>query len=240
VAEASDASRPEFTHRRPKHGLVGPFGGRQLLAALLVVVAVVVLLTAATAPLGSTATPGPRNPRATPYVLGPAPAEGLHVGDQAPELSVVRADGSTFTLIDLQGHPLSLAAMRGHPVWINFWASWCPPCQSETPNLRETYAAHRADGLVLIAISVQETNAADVGAYVAKYSLPYTVAADLSADIFHRYRVYALPTQFFIDASGVIRSVVQGPLDRAGAEAHLADILPAAATSSGGPSPSAR
>ena len=61
---------------------------------------------------------------------------------------------------------------------MNFWASWCPPCQQETPVLRDTYAAYHDQGLEVIGISVQETNEADVGAYATKYSLGYTVAAD--------------------------------------------------------------
>jgi peroxiredoxin len=232
-------ARPAFEHRPPRHGLIGPFGARQLAGGLVVIVAAVVLLLAVSAPLGTTGTVGPRNPRPTPFLVGAPPAEGLRPGAQAPEFTITRADGTTFTLTDLHGRPVSLAALRGRAVWVNFWASWCPPCQAETPVLRDTYTAYHARGLEIVGISVQETNAADVGAYASTYGLAYTVAADLSADIFHRYGVYALPTQYFISPDGIIRDVVQGPLDLASAAAEVEAILPPVPPSASPDGPSA-
>jgi len=193
-----------------------------------VVVVVAIVVAAVTAPLASTAGGTPPDPRATPYLIA-APTAGLRPGDLAPELAVTRPDGSSFTLTDLDGRPVSLAALRGKAVWIDFWASWCPPCQAETPVIRDTYRTYRERGLEVVAISVQESSADDVRAYARRYDLGYTVAADLAGDIFRLYRVYALPTQFFVGPDGVIRSVVQGPLDAASAASHVEAILPAAA-----------
>jgi peroxiredoxin len=235
------APRPAFEHRPPKHGLIGPFGARQIAGGLVIVVAAVVLLLAVTAPLGRTGQPGSRDPRPTPFVLSSAPATGVRPGDLAPELSVKRVDGSTFTLTDVQGHPVRLADLRGKAVWINFFASWCPPCQAETPVLRDTYNAYKDRGVVMIGISVQETTASDVAAYAAKYGLGYTIAADLSGDIFRLYGAYVLPTQVFIDPAGVVRTVRLGLMDDASAAAELDALLPArtGAPSSAGPSASA-
>jgi peroxiredoxin len=216
---------PAFTHQAQKHGFIGPFGARQIAMGALLVAAVVVALVALTSPLGNTGALAKPDPRPTPFLIGPA-AQGLAIGAIAPEFSTQRADGSTFRLTDLDGKPVSLADLRGKAVWINFWASWCPPCQAETPVLRQTAATYRDRGLAVVGISVQETNADDVRAYALKYSLGYTVAADLSGDIFHLYRVYALPTQFFIDPQGRISSIVQGPLDAESAAAHVEAILP--------------
>jgi peroxiredoxin len=229
TSENADAT-PAFRHRPGRHGLIGPFGARQIGVGLVVVIAVVMVLLALTAPLGTTGQNGPRNPRATPFIVGPAPAVGLHPGDQAPDFTVTRSDGSGFTLTDLDGHPVSLAALRGKAVWVNFWASWCPPCQAETPVLRDTYNAYHGRGLEVVGISVQETNAADVGAYAIRYGLPYTIAADLSADIFHRYGAYALPTQYFIGPDGIIRSVINGPMDTESAAQQIEAILPGPST----------
>lgn len=220
--------RPGFVHRPPKHGVIGPFGARQLAGGLVVVVAAIVLLLAVSAPLGTTGVTPQRDPRPTPYVLSSAPVEGLRPGQLAPELRVTRPDDSTFTLTDVQGHPVSLAALRGKAVWINFFASWCPPCQAETPVLRDTYAAYRDKGVAMIGISVQETTASDVSAYAAKYGLDYTIAADLSGDIFRLYGAYVLPTQVFIGPDGVIRDVHLGLMDDASAAAELDSILPPA------------
>ena len=126
-------------------------------------------------------------------------------------------------------------------MWINFWASWCPPCQAETPVLRDVFTAYQSQGLEVVGISVQESNAADVAAYAARYGLTFDIAADLSGDVFRAYKIYALPTQFFVGPDGVIRSIVYGPLTRESAVARVEQILPATAPSpgaSGQPSPS--
>jgi len=224
-ADSPVRARPEFRHKPPKHGLIGPFGGRQIALGLLSVAAVVLALAAITAPLGNTGAASLPNPRPTSYLIGPA-TTGLSIGDAAPDFTVPRTDGTTFQLTDLDGRPIALADLRGKAVWVNFWASWCPPCQAETPTLRQIAARYRDRGLVVVGISVQETSAADVQAYALKYSLGYTVAADLAGDIFRLYRVYALPTQFFIDPAGRITSIVLGPLDDAAAAAQVEAILP--------------
>ena len=229
--------RPSFRHRPGRRGLIGPFSGRQVLLAGLAVVATVVGLVAITAPLGTIADPGLGDPRATPFVIGPAPAEGLRPGERAPELAVDLDDGSTYQLTDLDGNPIRLADLRGKAVWINFWATWCPPCQAETPVLRELAERYGDQGLELIGISVQETTPSDVRAYAERYQLGYTIGFDASGHIFDRYRAYVLPTQIFIDPDGVIREVVLGQLDLAAATARIERILPASAPPSTSPAP---
>ena len=229
--------RPGFEHRPERHGLVGPFSGRQLGAVLGVVVVALVLLVALTRPLGSVDGSGPVDPRPTAYVLG-SPTVGLQPGSLAPELAGARADGTVWSLTDVNGRPIRLADLRGKAVWLNFWASWCPPCQAETPILRDAYERYRARGLELIGISVQETNPADVADYARRYALGYTIAADLSADVFHLYRVYALPTQVFIGPDGVIQRVVQGPLTAEAAAAAIEAILPPTRVQTTSPAPS--
>jgi len=226
-------ARPAFQHERPRHGLVGPFSGRQLIAIVITIALAAVAVVIVTTPLGQAGTAGPADPRPTPYVLESPPIEGLQVGDLAPELSVTRGDGSTFQLTDLDGKPVRLADLRGRVVWIDFWASWCPPCQSETPIIRQVAADYADKGLTVIGISVQETSVDDVRAYAETYGLDYTIAADLDADIFHRYRVYAIPTQFLIDPQGVIRLVMNGPVaSEAEARSLIEPLLPAAQSGS--------
>ena len=220
--------RPAFRHRPERRGLIGPFGGRQLFAGFVTVIVVVVVLVAVTTPLGTTGGGGLADPRATPFVVRPAPAEGLRPGDLAPELEATLDDGSTFQLRDLDGAPIRLADLRGKAVWINFWATWCPPCQAETPVLRELSERYKTRGLELIAISVQETTPDDVAAYAERYELGYTIGFDASGLIFDRYRAYVLPTQVFIDRSGVIREVVPGELSLEAATARIEALLPEA------------
>ncbi len=218
-----DAPGPDDDHPPLRRRRVGPFSLRQVALALGAVVVTAVVLTIATAPLGST-TPGLPNPAASAYLLG-SPVPGLQVGQLAPELAGTLDDGSAFTLTDLDGHPIRLADLRGRAVWLNFWASWCPPCQAETPTLRAMDERYRDRGLTLIAVQVQQT-VDDGRRYAATYNLEYSIGADVSAAVFRTYRVYALPTQFFIDPAGVIRAVVNGPLDDGSAARLIETILP--------------
>jgi peroxiredoxin len=234
-------NRPEFTHRRVRRGLIGPFGGRQLLSGALVILVVGVLLVIVTTPLGSPNATGPNDPQATQYVLDPNARIGIRPGQIAPELAVTRADGSTFQLADLEGKPIRLADLRGKAVWLNFFASWCPPCQSETPILRDLAERYRDRGLVVVGISVQETSAANVAAYAAKYQLGYRIGADVTGEIYALYRPPGLPTQIFIGPDGAVRSFVLAPLQETSAVAQIEAILPAAGSPaiapSGSPAP---
>jgi peroxiredoxin len=211
----------------PRKTLVGPFTARQLGTALVVVLVAAVGLTLATRPIA----PGPGSsaatalPGATPFLVG-EPTEGLRPGNAAPELAVTHDDGSTFQLTDLDGNPVRLADLRGKLVWLNFWASWCPPCQGETPVLRDLDEAYRDKGLAIVGVAVQETTVDNVKAYAERYQLGYRIAFDTKADIFRLYKVFALPTQFFIAPDGTILEVVNGPLSRLDAEDRIKAWLP--------------
>ena len=216
---------PQPAPPTPRRGLIGPFSGRQLLTVLLIVVVAAVALTVVTRPIAA----GPDGtitiPASTPYVLGPA-TEGLRPGDVAPELEAVRGDGTSLSLTDLDGKPVRLADLRGRLVWLNFWATWCPPCQAETPVLRDMDTAYGSRGLSIIGIAVQETTVDDVREYAQRYELGYDIAFDASADIFGLYKVFALPTQFFISADGRILEVINGPLTDDTARARVEAWLP--------------
>jgi thiol-disulfide isomerase/thioredoxin len=220
--EIQPVPRPPVRRRR-----VGPFSLRQVTIAILVVMGVAVGLTIATVPIGSLA-PGLPVPEPSAFLLG-SPIPGLQVGNEAPEL-VVDRNGARLELTDLDGDPIRLADLRGKAVWINFWASWCPPCQFETPVIRSIDQRYRDRGLVIVAIQVQQTVQAGRD-YAARYELEYTIGADVTGDFFHLYRGFALPTQFFIDTEGRVRQIVNGPLTEARAQEIIEALVPI------GPSP---
>ncbi|MCJ7711631.1 MAG: TlpA family protein disulfide reductase, partial [Chloroflexi bacterium] len=203
---------PPATHSEPpvRRGGIGPFSWRQLLTVVAVIGVAALALTLVTRPIGAVPAGATALPESTAYVVGAA-KEGLAIGDMAPELSWTADDGTTQQLRDLQGNPVRLADLRGKLVWLNFWATWCPPCQGETPVLRDV-AVNNGAGLAVIGIAVQETTPADVQAYADRYGLPYTIAFDATADIFKKYRVYALPTQILVDREGRVLRVVNGPM----------------------------
>lgn len=207
---------------------------------IVVIIGTAIIGTLATVKIGSTGQVLPV-PDPSAFLIG-SPIPGLNIGDLAPELSVTNADGSTTRLTDLQGNPIRLADLRGKAVWLNFWASWCPPCQYETPTLRDVDQRYRGQGLAVIGIQVQQIQD-DAQQYADRYELKYTIGSDVTGGVFHAYRVFALPTQFFIDPNGVIRKIVNGPLDEASAEAIIDAILPplpAGASPSPGTAPTSR
>jgi len=208
---------------------VGPFSLRQVTIAILVVMGTAIVLTLATVPLGSTE-PGLPVPDPSAFLIG-SPIPGLSVGDLAPELEGAGPDG-TVQLADLDGTPIRLSDLRGKAVWINFWASWCPPCQVEIPVVRDVAARYAGRGLVVLGISVQEASVSNVAAYAARYQLDYTIAADVTGDIYRLYRPPGLPTSIFIGPEGAVRSFVLAPLTEAGAMAQIEPILPGASPTS--------
>jgi cytochrome c biogenesis protein CcmG/thiol:disulfide interchange protein DsbE len=207
--------------RRP---LIGPFTVGQVAAVLAAIVFTGVALVILTAPLSAPPPPFQPRPGNSFFAIG-EPQEALRVGDRAPELVGTTPDGQAVELTDLSGNPIRLADLRGRPVWINFWATWCPPCQGETPILRDVYNEFADDGLALVAISVQETTIDDVRAYVDRYGLGYTVGFDGTSAIFHTFHAFGLPTQLFLDGNGVIQKVVLGPITRAEAEETIRGLL---------------
>jgi thiol-disulfide isomerase/thioredoxin len=220
-----------------RRGLVGPFTGRQLASAAAIIGVVAVALVAATTPIAApSAALAPVDPRPTQYAIGDV-TQGLAVGDRPPELSATGPSGSPTPATTLDGRPISLSGLQGKVVWVDFWASWCPPCRAETPVLRDLYARDRDRGLEVVGVSVQESTADDIRAYAATYGVAYPIVADLTGAVFRAWRVYGLPTQFLLDRDGVIRAVVQGPVDATTADALVDPLLgsPAPATGSSEP-----
>lgn len=174
--------------------------------------AAVLLWILFTTPVGQRGQGAPGGgPGSTFYALG-AEKQGLQVGERAPDFTGTAA-GREVRLTDLKGRPIGIDDFRGRPLWIVFWATWCPPCQKETPDLRAAYEEHRADGLAIVAISVQEP-ADDVRDYVMRYGLTYDIGLDATGGVLATYGVFGLPTHYFVDRTGVIRDRYFGPLTR--------------------------
>jgi peroxiredoxin len=207
VTEPSPAPASRWSRQ-----VIGPFTLRHLVLVAAVLVVGALLLALLTMPLGSPASATRLVPGSGFYQFD-EPSTELSVGQRAPELEG-QVDGRPQPLRDLVGRPISLAERRGSPVWLSFFATWCPPCQEETPFLREAFARYADDGLEMIAVSVQETTADDVAAYAERYSLAYTIGFDATSAVFRTYQGFGLPTHVFIDADGVIRHLQYGPLDR--------------------------
>jgi thiol-disulfide isomerase/thioredoxin len=117
-----------------------------------------------------------------------------------------------FGLVDLDGKSWSLAALKGQPVLLNFWASWCDPCRAEMPSLELLATRHERAGMVVLAVNYQEA-AATIKRFldVLPFSLPILLDRDGEATAAWTPRVF--PTTVLIDRYGVPRTSVLGELD---------------------------
>ncbi len=122
------------------------------------------------------------------------------VGQPAPEFAEPTAAGGR----------LDLASLRGHPVYLNFFASWCPPCNDEAPSIEALQRRYAAQGLQVVGVDVLE-NAAKAKQFVAEHRLSYPAVVD-DGTLRDQYRIDGLPVHVFIDRGGVVRNIVIGQL----------------------------
>ncbi|MDY7041389.1 MAG: TlpA disulfide reductase family protein [Chloroflexota bacterium] len=155
-----------------------------------------------------TDTPLPADPTPTPPPV--APQEGFTAPD--------------FSLPNLQGNVITLSEFRGQPVMVNFWTTWCPYCREEITALEETYYHYEDEGLVVLALNVQEP-AETVVPFISAQGLTLPVLLDSDASTAMAYLTHAIPTTFFIDQRGVISVIHLGPLSEEAVETYLTDLL---------------
>ena len=137
------------------------------------------------------------------------------IGKPAPALAGTTLDGATF----------DLAAQRGKPVLVNFWASWCGPCREEFPLLEDAAARHAAEGLVVVG-SLYKDDAEPARDFVAEEGATWPTVVDPERSIGSAWKVLGPPQSFFIDREGVIREVQVGQVrDAAELDRLLASIL---------------
>lgn len=141
--------------------------------------------------------------------VGGGNSSNPNVGQLAPD----------FTLTDLEGEPVKLSDLRGRAVLLNFWASWCPPCRAEMPDLQEAHEKY-SDGIRILAVNIQEDKEA-VKNFVQEFGLTFTVLLDSDGSVARTYRIAAIPTSFFIDRNGIIRLRWVGALSKQALEAGI-------------------
>jgi cytochrome c biogenesis protein CcmG/thiol:disulfide interchange protein DsbE len=184
-------------------------------AIIVVSVAILVLTTSLLVllvPLGDTSPDGDR------MVVKGHPL----LGQPAPEIDLETIDGDRVTL----------SSLRGRPVVVNFWATWCIPCRDEFPLMVAAYEERAADGLEILGI-VHDDVPELARAFAADYGARWPMLVDPADEAWRDYEGAIMPTSLFIDRDGIVRSVSLGGFTRAGLEAQLRRIL-----TSSQPSPS--
>lgn len=128
----------------------------------------------------------------------------------------------SLTGTTLTGETFDLATTRGRPTVVNFFASWCPPCNSEAPDLVAFAAAHPEASFVGVAVNDER---ADTEAFVDKYGIVYPVVYDAEGGTGDDWGVTGIPTTFFLDAQGTIKDTIVGAASREQFEASLQKAL---------------
>ena len=141
------------------------------------------------------------------------------VGRAAPDFVLQGPDAGTVRLSDF----------RGQPVLVNFWASWCTPCRQEMPEIVRAQDAHANDGLVVIAVDLQE-DAGTVRQFADDFGMRFPIAIDRSGEVGDAWRIggpiEGIPSSYFIDADGIVRARVFGPMDEQTLAENLETVLP--------------
>ncbi len=148
---------------------------------------------------------------------GGAPPPSPREGFSAPD----------FTLDLLGGGGITLSDLRGQVVMVNLWASWCPPCRAEMPAIEEVYQDYKNQGLEVLAINTTyQDSEVEAAAFVQEYGLSFPIPMDRTGAVSNRYQLRGLPSTYFVDRKGIIRSVVVGgPMNEALIRSKVQELL---------------
>jgi thiol-disulfide isomerase/thioredoxin len=144
---------------------------------------------------------------------------------QTTQIAIAGKMAPSFTVPAIDGKRQSLAAYRGHVVVMNLWATWCPPCRAEMPDLERLYETYRSRGLVVIGINQGESRQR-AAAFAQSLRIRYPIWLDDQQQYGRTYIAIGLPTTVIIDRSGVaVPPGFDGPLTYAQMKAAIAPLV---------------
>ncbi len=130
---------------------------------------------------------------------------GIEVGDTAPN----------FTLETLEGEEVKLSDYRGQKVLLNFWATWCPPCRAEMPDMQKYHEEDAGDEVVILGVNLtsQENSMTGIEDFLDEYDISFIILSDKTETTAHIYDAFSLPTSYLINKDGSIHDIAVGPLN---------------------------
>lgn len=131
------------------------------------------------------------------------PEVGLEKGNLAPDFELETIDGETVKLSDY----------RGEKVMVNFWATWCPPCRAEMPDMQKFHEEHDEGVILAVNLTETENSPRNVGKFLEEYGITFTVLEDKNTTVGNIYKAQSLPTSYLINSEGKIHNIAVGPLN---------------------------
>lgn len=141
--------------------------------------------------------------------------EKVSIGDTAPD----------FALVDMDGNQHKLSDYRGKGVFLNFWGTWCKPCEKEMPFMNNQYHAFEGQDVVMLAVNVGEPDFL-INSFIKKHKLDFPILKDKNRGIKEMYDIGFLPATFMIDPNGKITMIEVGELTEAKIKGMLESVLP--------------
>jgi peroxiredoxin len=129
-------------------------------------------------------------------------SDGLKIGAKAPD----------FELKTLTGETVKLSSLKGKKVMLNFWATWCPPCKAEMPEMEKFYKESGKD-IVILAVNIDPQ--LDVKGFVGKNGITFPILLDADDHVNETYQILSIPTTYFINSKGVIQNKFTGGMNEA-------------------------
>ena len=149
---------------------------------------------------------------------------GLGVNTSFGEVSIAQEPAEDFVAASLTGQTISIAALQGKVVVLDFWASWCQPCRDEAPVMAQVYREYRERGVEFVGVAIWD-HPTGVSDHILEFDLPYPNVIDGNGKIAIKYGVAGIPEKFFIDARGRVVRKYQGPIDPDSLRDNLDSLL---------------
>ncbi|MBA2873290.1 thiol-disulfide oxidoreductase ResA [Thermaerobacillus caldiproteolyticus] len=137
----------------------------------------------------------------------------------------VGATAPDFVLTDLNGKSHRLSDYRGKGVFLNFWGTWCKPCEREMPYINRQYEAYKQQGVEVLAVNVGEPKLS-VQKFIDQFGLTFPVAIDREDQVMNAYDIDQLPATFLIDKNGKIKKIITGTMTEEMVQQYMESIKP--------------